>query len=227
MGSTLEICGSIPNIIMNPNPRMFNGDLVGYFRAVFNHAKNLYNPYHNFRHMCHVLWLCYEASMWHYEDLAHRGTRNLLIAALFHDFDHTGKPGPDSVNIARAIVGLKQHLAPEDAYEFENIAALIRATEFPHTTPSEKLPLAAQILRDADLSQALSVAWIQQVVFGLATEWGKTPLEVLKLQAPFHRNLKFTTEWARKKFPEQLIAAKIAEAEELIKLLTAEPEKTD
>ncbi|MDO8585002.1 MAG: hypothetical protein Q7R85_02680 [bacterium] len=219
MGSTLEICGSIPAIINNATGR-YEGNLVSYFRSVFNRAENLCNPYHNFRHMCHVLWLCYNACMFYDTTLTKREVRTLLIAALFHDFDHTGVPGPDAANIERAIAGLKQHLAPEDAGEFENIAELIKATEFPHTSPSEAVGLSGQILRDADLSQALSVAWIQQVVFGLATEWGKTPLEVLKLQGPFHKNLKFSTEWAKAKFPAPIIEEKIAEAAELVALLT-------
>lgn len=226
MDSTLDIRGSIPSIVRNDSGLLYDGDLVAYFRAVFNHAENLCNPYHNFRHMCHVLWLCHEACAWHYEELSARKTRNLLIAALFHDFDHTGKPGPDAVNIERAITGLKQHFALEDCSEFGNIAALIKATEFPHTAPPEAVSLSARILRDADLSQALSVAWIQQVVFGLATEWGKTPLEVLKLQEPFHKNLKFSTEWAKAKFPASIIEGKIAEAIELVNLLTGDPPKT-
>ncbi len=220
MGSTLEICGSIPCIVKNEHGQLYEGNLVSYLRAVFNHAKNLCNPYHNFRHMMHVLWLCYEACMYYSETLTKRERRNVLIAALFHDFDHTGKPGPDKANIARAVAGLKKHLAPEDTGEFENIATLIKATEYPHTTPSEEVGLSGQILRDADLSQALSVAWIQQVIFGLATEWGKAPLEVLKAQSRFHENLKFCTAWAQAKFPEHVVKAKIAEAAELVELLT-------
>lgn len=221
MSPTLEIRGSIPAIIRNDDG-IYEGDLVSYFRAVFNHAQNLCNPYHNFRHMCHVMWLCHQACAFYIDTLTKREMRNLLVAALFHDFDHTGKPGPDAINIARAVAGLKKHLAPEDTGEFENIAALIKATEYPYTVPSEQVSFSGQIIRDADLSQALSVAWIQQVVFGLATEWGRTPLEVLRAQSAFHDNLKLHTDWAQQLFPRSVIEEKIVEARELVDLLIGE-----
>ncbi|KKU94322.1 MAG: hypothetical protein UY26_C0002G0104 [Candidatus Jorgensenbacteria bacterium GW2011_GWA1_48_13] len=219
--TTLEIKGSIPAIVTNKDG-LYDGDLVGYFRAVFNHAENLCNPYHNFRHMCHVLWLCYEASVF-YVEMSSRDMRNLLIAALFHDFDHTGRSDPDAANIKRAIDGLRRHLLPEDKRELGKIEAIIRATEFPYRVSLERLDLQSQIIRDADMSQALTVAWIQQVVFGLATEWKRTPLEVLRAQDPFHRNLKLHTAWARQMFPQAAIESKIAEANELVELLSGEP----
>ena len=150
--------------------------------------------------------------------------RNLLIAALFHDFDHTGKPGPDAVNIARAVAGFERHIASvdRDELEKEKITRLIKITEYPYVIPWEKLNLAEQVLRDADMSQALSVAWIQQVVFGLAMEWGKSPLEVLKLQGKFHGSLEFRTEWARNMFPRRMVEAKIIEAQALVDLLNGE-----
>lgn len=223
MSSTLEIRGSIPAIVRNDDG-LYEGNLVSYFRAVFNHAQNLCNPYHNFRHMCHVLWLCHEACKFYTENsMYRRDMRNLLIAALFHDFDHTGQAGPDSVNIARAIAGLEKHLAPEDRDELPAIVAIIKATEFPYTVPSDQLELPEQIIRDADLSQGLSVAWIQQTVFGLATEWRKTPLEVLKMQMPFFTGLKFATVWAHRQFPAAKVEEKIAEAQELFDILSGEP----
>ena len=222
MSPTLEVRGDIPMIVKGV-PAVYDGDLASYFRAVFNHAQNLRHPYHNFRHMCHVLWLCFDACVFYRFDLTKRERRNLLVAALFHDFDHTGKAGPDDVNIGRAIAGLEQYLAPEDEAEGDKIKALIRASEYSYKLSMTEVGLAGQILRDADLSQALSVAWIQQVVFGLATEWGKTPLEVLQLQSKFHDNLHFATAWAQTKFPPSSIAAKIKEAEELVELLKNEP----
>jgi hypothetical protein len=50
------------------------------------------------------------------------------------------------------------------------IEALIEATHFPYKVDSQKLDLLGKIIRDADLAQALSPVWIQQVVLGLALE---------------------------------------------------------
>ena len=102
-----EITGDIPEIIGN-EANLYQGNLVSYFRILFYNSSNLNNPYHNFRHTLHVLWLCEKACRYYQKSLTPRQMRNLLIAALFHDFDHPGHlhPGaqdPDRINIKIAI----------------------------------------------------------------------------------------------------------------------------
>ena len=145
--------------------------------------------------------------------------RNLLIAALFHDYDHLGTLGNDAVNIERAVAGLERHIFPTDIMHLGEIATLIRVTEFPHKTPAHELTLSAKILRDADLCQVFSPSWIQQVVFGLAAEWGKSPLEVLQMQHPFLSHMSFGTEWANTLYPKTVVEEKIKEAITLLELL--------
>lgn len=222
MRQSFEVSGSVPAIIRN-NLGIYEGDLRYYYWVVFHNAQNLNNPYHNFRHIFHVMYLCYQACLFYADLLTGREMRNLLIASLFHDFDHTGKAGPDVVNIERAVAALEKHIASEDVRFFEDIAYLIRVTQYPYVIPSDGMALLGLVIRDADLGQALSPAWIQHVVFGLAAEWGKDPLEVLKMQPGFHANLKFGTEWAKAMFPQSEIDAKIAEARELVDLSSARP----
>jgi len=221
----MQMTGSIVEVLRNDKD-LYDGDLSAYFRALFYRAQNMRNPYHNLRHMLHVAWLCYQAVQFYIErgrPLNRRDVRNLLIAALFHDFDHAGQFGDDDLNIERAIRGLRKNIQPEDVEALPDIEAIIKATEYPHKAPSDQLDLCAQILRDADVSQALSVAWIQQVIIGLATEWSKPPLDVLRAQGGFHRSLKLTTQWARELFPEDVILEKVAEAEALLELLGDPP----
>jgi hypothetical protein len=161
--------------------------------------------------------------MFYRETLSQREMRNLLIAALFHDFDHTGKSGPDSINISKAITGLVENLLYEDEPHLLAITRLIRATEFPYTVPADKLNLSGQIIRDADMSQSLTQAWIQQTIFGLSEEWNKPPLEVLKMQVPFHKNLEFYTDWAKQEFPPEVVKQRINEAQEHLALLSEDP----
>ena len=99
------------------------------------------------------------------------------------------------------------------------IEALIEATQYPNKIGSEKLDLLGRIIRDADLAQALSPTWIQQVIIGLAAEWGVHPIEVLRVQASFLAGLSFHTRWARQLFPQELIQAKIEEVEQLLRCL--------
>jgi 3'5'-cyclic nucleotide phosphodiesterase len=210
-----NIRGSIASIIRN-DAELYEGNLVHYFQAVFNNARNLSHPYHNFRHIFHVVWLCHEACEYYRRSLSPRERRNLLIAAMFHDFDHTGMLGNDDVNIMLALRGLERHILEEDRGHLEAIKDLIKATQFPYVSADNEIELGAMIIRDADLSQSLSVAWIQQVIFGLAQEWKKKPLEVLRSQIGFTRGLTYNTHWAQESFD---LDAKVAEVNELLDLL--------
>ena len=213
--------GSLPEIIRNDHS-LYEGDLKWYFRKIFHNAQNLWHPYHNFRHMTHVLWLCYQACSYYKEMLSPSQMRMLLIAAMFHDFDHSGLSGNDDLNIERAVRGFSKYIAPEDKSLEENISLLIRTTEFPHKGDPASTSLLARILRDADMCQVLNPVWIQQVAFGLAAEWGKTPIEILNAQEAFLTDLKFNTEWAKGMFPREVIEAKIKEVAGLLDILNPE-----
>jgi hypothetical protein len=222
-----EVTGDLPKIIGNEE-RLYEGNLTFYFRILFFKSSNLHNPYHNFRHMLHVLWLCHKGCRYYENELTPPRMRNLLIAALFHDFDHPGHPNPgeddpDRINIPIAIAGLRRYIIPADRPFLPEIEALIEATHYPYKIGSDKLDLPGRIIRDADLAQALTPAWIQQVVIGLAAEWGVHPIEVLRAQASFLAGLSFNTRWARQLFPQGLIQAKIEEVEQLLRLLHTEP----
>jgi hypothetical protein len=221
------VAGDLPKLIANQEG-LYEGDLIFYFRVLFFHASNLTNPYHNFRHMSHVLWLCYQACRYYRNELSPRQMRVLLIAALFHDFDHPGQPhpgeeDPDHINIELAVAGLRRHLQAEDRVLLRDIEETIRATHFPYKTTGDKLDLLGRIIRDADLAQALAPAWIQQVVIGLSREWEMQPVDVLKLQSRFLSGIAFNTDWAREMFPPELIREKMDEAETLLRFLGAEP----
>jgi hypothetical protein len=222
-----EITGDIPEIIGN-EANLYQGNLVSYFRILFYNSSNLNNPYHNFRHTLHVLWLCEKACRYYQKTLTPRQMRNLLIAALFHDFDHPGHPhpgeqDPDRINIKIAIAGLRQHITADDRASLSEIEGLIEATHYPYKTSGEELDLVGQIIRDADQAQVLSPVWIQQVVIGLAEERGAKAIEILRAQAAFLDALAFHTRWARQMFPPELIKAKIGEAQKLVRLLEMDP----
>jgi hypothetical protein len=226
-----EITGDIPEIIANA-AGLYEGELISCFHAVFFNAGNLENPYHNLRHTLHVTWLCHDACRYYQNELTPRQRRNLLLAALFHDFDHPGHPhpredDPDRINIKHAIAGLRRYITPGDRAFLTEIEALIQSTHFPYKTHGDKVTLSGNIIRDADLAQALSPAWIQQVVVGLARELGLKPHDMLKAQPAFLAALRFNTQWARELFPRELIDTKIAEAEALLRLLRQEPASAD
>lgn len=217
----IQATGSIPEIVRN-DAQLYESDLIPYFRILFRRARNLRAPYHNARHMLHVFYMCYRAIV-HYriigQPFSEREARNLLVAALFHDFDHTARGGNDDINIVFAIRGFREHVLDEDRHQSERIVQLIGWTEYPYKMAHEHLDELGLVLRDADMSQAMSTAWIQQVVFGLAEEWGKPAMEVLKMQIGFHKGLKFYSHWGKTQFSSQLIQSKVAEAEQLVEIL--------
>jgi len=183
----------ITPIILNVNKR-YQGDLVHYFNHVCE-APNFHMPYHNFRHLCHVLWEVYDAAMQMGLDPVE--TRILLIAALMHDYDHTGMKGEDAINIERAIRALDQIALEEDRKYLIEIRAMVRATQYPYTdevfTPNQLL------LRDADQSQTFSLVWMQSLG-GLGQEMGISFRKILEMQRPFMENIKFHTLWGQNKF---------------------------
>lgn len=209
----------IGDIILNRKQR-YEGDLRDYFKIAFYQNRGGINPYHNVRHILHVLWLCDDAiSYYTPPGLGPQNCRNLLIAAMFHDFDHSGRMGHDDLEIERAVRGLKAHLQPMDQDQIQEITTLIKATEFPHNSDLGDLSLEAKILRDADLAQCLDNAWIQQVLFGLGLEANLPIAVVLGRQKKFLSNLSFETRWAQDRFPRERIEDKIREVNDLISCL--------
>lgn len=208
---------AITDVIINEAGR-YEGNLEKYFKILFEKATNVRAPYHNMRHTLHVVSECYDGACYYGFDK--RIFRNLLIAALFHDFNHAGQmTGNDDLEVERAIRGLRAHLFLEDDPYMECIQGYIRSTQFPHKRANNELALAEQVLRDADMSQSLdSDDWIQQILFGLSAEMRITPKDLLATQENFLSSIEFASEWGIKKF-SPLRDKRILEIRELVMVL--------
>ncbi len=222
---------SLLNDIITNKEGLYSGDLRHYFKCLFN-SRGAANPYHNIRHICTVLVRCYEGMkesqdilLKEFSGARYPGINNikelnrvLLIAALFHDFQHFGRSGDDDINIEIAIRGLRRNILKEDELLLPYIIFFIESTEF---GPAGHKKIAHseyhKILRDADLTQICSDAWIRMVLFGLSQEMNVTPMEMLKMQERFLANLKFESQWGQKFNP--IIKEKIQEAKELLEIL--------
>lgn len=201
--------------LMGNEEGLYEGTLHYYFAVILDQGENLGHAYHNFRHMMHVTCRAYEACRYYRAVLSPRAMRTLLIAAMFHDFNHRGTSGNDRLNIERSLSGIRSHIAPEDRPHLDKIESLIEITEYPPKVESVTLELSAKILRDADLSQALAPVWFQQVIIGLAREWNKHPVEVLKIQEGFLSSVSFATQWGEEQFGP-LVTQKVNEAKRLL-----------
>lgn len=159
-------------------------------------------PYHNFYHLQTVTTNCFEGAV--SNNMNEEDTENLMMAAIFHDFDHSAGKEKDNINIRRAITGLAKWALENnlDKERLKAISAIIITTEFPYTVASDKLNLSQQIIRDADMSQCLESNWIQQIIFGLGKEMNKTSEEMIKGQKGFLSSIKPITEWFKTKWDD-------------------------
>jgi len=120
----------------------------------FNTSNNL--PYHNFYHAECVFLNCYEGAL--LSNLEEDEIRGLCVAALFHDFNHSGGNLTDDKNITEAIKGLEiaqkyassAHLGL-NKLSLETAINAIKITEYPYVKEPSTVP--EQIIRDADLMQ--------------------------------------------------------------------------
>ena len=203
-------------MIKNANRRYAGNDLAHYYRLVMK-SPNAYAPYHNVRHMLHVFWEAYDAGV--QTGLDKQEMRILLIAALMHDYNHSGKKGDDQLNIERAIRGLDTHALEEDRPFLLEIRNTIRATKFPYD--DEQFTQNQLLLRDADQSQTFSLVWIDSTLYGLGEELEMSHEQMLKMQRPFLESLKFATPWGQNKF-EGLIEPRLKLVDEMISMLEEE-----
>lgn len=208
----------ILNSIITNTEKFYEGDLIHYFKVIWNSA-GTYNPYHGFRHVNHVMFSCHDAIIFYKDILSKRDARNILIAALLHDLDHSGTKMKDSIQVDRAIEGFRKNIVEEDKPFQKQIEEIIRATEYPYESKTENLPPSQQIIRDADMTQMFTQAWIQQVIFGLGKEWSLNPTEMLEKQEEMLKNHEWHTDWAKEKYGQKAIDEKLKEVEELMKIV--------
>ncbi|MCF7820473.1 MAG: 3',5'-cyclic nucleotide phosphodiesterase [Candidatus Pacebacteria bacterium] len=194
---TIEINEVLIRNIIDNKDGLYKGSLAEYFVICFL-SDNAFNPYHNFRHTMTVVCETYKAILHYQNKLNKNEVKALLIAAFFHDFNHSGKNGNEGKEIENAIIAMENNLLEADKGLSKQIKTLIKATQYPYHKMVNSL--SEKIIRDADLSQALFDVWIQQVIFGLAKEHGQRPLEMLKKQIPFLSQITFHTTWAEEHY---------------------------
>ena len=195
-------------------------------------------PYHNNQHQFLVAlttWRLLSAAPWHIplydvSDLP-MYAKELFIAALFHDYNHTGGREADSVNVMRALDAMwdwsKANDPNQSEFDPDLVANLIMATEFPwkdHQYDEDGFDDMRDILRDADILASAEIAGFSMPITGLPVELvhklGKilSPTEMVAGQHDFMTKLQLHTEpgkvmWA-KLYPH-ILNAQQAFAEEM------------
>ena len=119
------------------------------FNYILENNNSNFLPYHNIRHTLHVAqsahdiyWkiLHKECDLCNCDDCAwedfYSTSEELIIAALFHDFNHSGGKLKDKENVDIAINKMREfflaHTTSSDA-RIKRIEDIIRATEYPYS----------------------------------------------------------------------------------------------
>jgi hypothetical protein len=159
-------------------------------------------PYHNLNHTLTVTKNVYEGAM--YEGVKIHIRRNLIIAALFHDFNHSGGLLSDKENVEISISGFSDFVRINGGYtddDIFNVIDIIKATEYPYVIPTNKLTIEQSIIRDADIMQIFESDRMSQVVYGLAQEFGvKIDSDFVSKQKAFVSSIIPITKWGQWKW---------------------------
>jgi hypothetical protein len=177
------------------------------FKYIVENNDSNYAPYHNINHLLTVTKYVYYAL--EFEELLEQenDVKNMLIAAIFHDFNHSAGKKKDAANIADAKAGIKEFVEKEDIkVDIDFIDKVLDAPEYPYAIESKDLNEFQAIIRDADLTQVFESNWIYQNIFGLSKELNMTPVEFMKGQRKFLESVKFNTAYgeylAKEKWPQ-------------------------
>lgn len=160
-------------------------------------------PYHNFEHTMSVARFCYILGL-EESDLDKEELEVLLIAAVFHDYNHlAGKQKSDGQNIERALEGLDTFSKERPTPNLQNARKIIQATEYPYVVEIDKIEdsfikLASEIIRDADMMQIYSTPYQLMIINLLMGELGMSHEDALNGELRFLEGLVWHTETAPK-----------------------------
>jgi len=174
------------------------------FRYVLAANTSYMAPYHNTWHiMCVVKytdWLLRsEKNSGLYEQEDELDELALLLAALFHDVNHTAGKESDDVNVQNSKYAFNDFISVIDSEDIREewlkarVHKLIDATQFPYVIPKFELSHDQKIIRDADLMQVYESDMFYCIIIGMGREFKKLPLPMLKSTIDFHTQLVVNT----------------------------------
>lgn len=179
---------------METNVGQLVNELNTYIQT--NPSKDL--PYHNNKHMttcCSIGFriLAGELKANPKLPLPESFASKLTVITMLHDYDHSGGLNPDSVNIQRALIGLRGFIAFSkldfDEEFIRSVTECIQVTEFPFT--KQPVTLLEQVMRDADILYATLSGDPEVIMEGLREEVSvaraseMSYVEMLESQAKF------------------------------------------
>lgn len=156
-------------------------------------------PYHNNLHMITVYTFCKDIA----KDIGYTETLNLLVAALFHDFDHSMGKEKDNINVQRAIKGFSDYYdnnLSDSIVDKDEVVSIIRITEYPYTIENSELNIPQKIIRDADLLQGAVDNWYDCIIVGLSKEMNLSIDVIEKGTLDFRSKIRYNFDYSKEVF---------------------------
>lgn len=167
-----------------------------YLKCFLENNTAINAPYHNLYHTFCVIENCYKIAK--DENISKPEIRLLLLAAIFHDFNHSQGKRYDEENVKMARKKFMNFSTESDDVNIE-VIELILATQYPYVIPDEDLSLLQKIIRDADMMQLFEKNFIQQLWIGLLQqELDKSKKDAIEMQLKFMKSIKFYTPYAQR-----------------------------
>ena len=168
------------------------------FKYILLNSKSNNGPYHNLNHLLTVLKYCYLGAL--SEGIKdEKELRELLVAAIFHDVNHTIGKEKDDVNVQNSKDAIDKFVKQEEIdVDTDYMNKLLDATQYPYVIEGKDLDLKQGIIRDADLMQVLEYNWIHQNIAGLSSELKMDFLDFVQPQRKFLESAAFNTDWGKK-----------------------------
>jgi len=177
--------------------------LKNAFNYTINNNTSIVAPYHNQAHimnMCNTITEIYLIE----QKITEKEYVLLLLAALFHDINHSQGKLSDDKNIEIALryfeVFVNQLDMTIDSDDFDDVILLIKTTQYPYVIDAETE--SQKIIRDADLSQIFNYnSNFGHNVCGLKIELAKDMswVEFMVNNNKFVENVNFETEYMKNK----------------------------
>lgn len=166
----------------------------------YNNSNNA--PYHNFNHLITVTKHLLNAINY-YKSITNmdyiENEKELIVAGLTHDANHSMGKEKDSVNIKYANDFLYEFLKLNNKLSMFDICSdFIAATQFPYVIEDKFLSFNQKLIRDCDILQCVEDNWFQVCNFGLAKELGISHIDMISNNIKFYENINFRTDYGKK-----------------------------
>ena len=149
-------------------------------------------------------WIIYHKDIINHKDELKGGQyTNLILAALFHDMNHSMGSLKDDQNVKNAIKSMESWLDQEKGLSTDVdknvITEIIKATEYPYVIDKDKLSYSQKIIRDADLLVSNESNWMDSILFGLQSEMKVDNIDdLIEGNIKFHESIEMLTDFGKK-----------------------------